>query len=90
MRSRDICWIVIVVLLVFLLWRQPDQPPRFRVLRGIIRTLTLVLFAEEPRIVPVLDRGNESQPMLVQPIGSDAIGAPGADGYASVNHALGW
>jgi len=79
----------IIAVLVVVLLRQPQPQPRFTLLRGIVRALTLVLFAEEPPAgpsVPEIDGYQESLPE----IGAPPVEGDHGDGYASVNHGSGW
>jgi len=80
----------IIAVLVVVLLRQPQQQPRFTVLRGIVRALTFVLFAEEPRAEPSVQEYSTYQDCSATEIGAPPVEGTSSEGYASVNHGIGW
>jgi len=90
MRGREVfLWAVIAVLAVLLL-RQPQYQPRFTVLRGIVRTLTFVLFAEEPPAEPSVQAYGQYEDCIAGELGASPVDNTAGDGFAAVNHAAGW
>jgi hypothetical protein len=90
MRGRDVfLWAVIAVLVVLLL-RQSQYQPRFTVLRGIVRTLTFVLFAEEPQSEPSVQGFGQNPDCIAGELGAPPVDNTGSEGLVSVNHGAGW
>lgn len=90
MRGREMFLWAIITVLVVLLLRQPQYQPRFTVLRGLVRALTFVLFADEPPIAPSVQGYGHYEDCIAGELGASPVDNAAGEGFVAVNHAAGW
>lgn len=90
MRGREICFLIVVLLIAFVLLQPTHQQPRFTLLRNVARVLKVVLFAQEPPPLSPAPSPGRYEHCPPPEVGAEPPKQQVTDGYAVLDHGNGW